>query len=1449
VELASSEGTRAFSSDGLSEEPARKIRRLNERSTLRGLTTGVVRLRQGCGLAPCVVFGGEFPSWLPVLQELGFQAIFVALRSSLHLKSVENLVDHTCAVWSGPNWTVLASQMPFFASGQRIPSFVDGKVTGELRTLCETMGVHTMICTEGSRRPIKGWAMASQKVLHALVGGVTLGEATLTAFVRGNRKLQPSPLPYMVGRDASTVLSVQPFVSTFRAIPPPRDRASLSCVNLGTESHPFYHGGGLLPAYLDKRVRVLAPALFAPKGLWGLRHLTSSEVLVAKDFSPSTVGKLPPELITNSFLANLVPGKCLVFGFRALFNGGGDGEETAESIVRNNEEKTAESIVHNNEEKTAESIVHNNEAKTAEAILLDNAADCSIEPMAITEAMAITGAAIMGGGAALTGDCSSEFMAIASDCAAITGGGVALTGDCSIEPMAITGDCSIKSMAITGDCSIKSMAITGDRSIASMEAISEIGMTGDYSIDPMRDSNHSGLVKVESGLALGSQDMVTLKSVSLNNNLISISKDMRERKATKSDDAPVPMSLWEEHLVDDGTREWTPLARKLLSGACDAWRKRMLIRWKGNVSSTFRRWLNDKYSKELKEVDDAWGTEVKFEKAETIQGPTGIKILKKARYVWSRGQTSLDMYVQWWKGRMMVCSEDLLAGMDGIGRAFLASWWDWEDGSRPFHWRWPREYQEQIRDGIKVHFKEEPPRYVAPQRDVQDQEVKDKVIEKLQKVRTRRYIAEGYVVSLTSFFAVPKGEGDIRMVYDGSIGGLNDALWVPRLVLSTLNAHLRAVEEGTYMSDLDVGECFLNFMLHPSLRPYAGVDFTRFFPAAESETIKDDNGKSLASAKVWETWFRAAMGLKSSPYQAVQALSFAEEIIRGDRHESENIFRWDKVRRNLPGSDNYNPGLPWISKVRSEDGKIAADLFTFMDDFRPTGPTKKEAWLAGRRTASILNTLGIQDAARKRRDSSRAPGAWAGAVLRTDGDGVHVLVSQEKWIRTKAQLLEIREMLDKDSEKMSRKRLEEIRGFLVYVTRTYVGMAPYLIGLHMTIDSWRAGRDAEGWRTHDEILVRIGEDEEWMDATPESEQPALVKAVPRLRDDVDALTILCRADQPPLRRVRCSRHASANYGFGDASGCGFGATLQIGDGIEYEYGQWSWESQESSNWRELNNLVEFAEGKVRDKELEGCELFIFTDNTTAEAAFWKGSSKSRKLFDLVLRLRKLEMEHDMIIHVVHVSGKRMIAQGTDGLSRADHSEGVMQGRPMMDYMPLHLNPLVRDARLKPWLNEVTRDLDARYLSPEGWFEEGHGYGTYIWTAAPAEAEVVVEQLGRARLKRPESMHIIVVPRVMTGRWRRHMTRGSDVYFKLDWENVWPLSEQYEPLLIFVCLPFAAHSPRHKQKEMLLEEFRGFMLREELSKVPEVQRRNFLRKFLKRARAFQGLPGSMVRPML
>ena len=86
------------------------------------------------------------------------------------------------------------------------------------------------------------------------------------------------------------------------------------------------------------------------------------------------------------------------------------------------------------------------------------------------------------------------------------------------------------------------------------------------------------------------------------------------------------------------------------------------------------------------------------------------------------------------------------------------------------------------------------------------------------------------------------------------------------------------------------------------------------------------------------------MGAKGSPYQAVQGMMVAEEVIRGDRHDETNIFWWDRVGMNCPGDPRYDPSKPWVSKVR-EDGLIAADLVGYVDDLRPSGGSQQEAWI------------------------------------------------------------------------------------------------------------------------------------------------------------------------------------------------------------------------------------------------------------------------------------------------------------------------------------------------------------------------------------------------------------------------------------------------------------------------------------------------------------------------
>ncbi len=43
------------------------------------------------------------------------------------------------------------------------------------------------------------------------------------------------------------------------------------------------------------------------------------------------------------------------------------------------------------------------------------------------------------------------------------------------------------------------------------------------------------------------------------------------------------------------------------------------------------------------------------------------------------------------------------------------------------------------------------------------------------------------------------------------------------------------------------------------------------------------------------------------------------------------------------------------------------------------------------------------------------------------------------------------------------KKLRSDRGFMVYVTQAYPLLKPYLKGFHLSLETWRGGRDTEGW--------------------------------------------------------------------------------------------------------------------------------------------------------------------------------------------------------------------------------------------------------------------------------------------------------------------------------------------------------------------------------------------------
>ena len=131
-----------------------------------------------------------------------------------------------------------------------------------------------------------------------------------------------------------------------------------------------------------------------------------------------------------------------------------------------------------------------------------------------------------------------------------------------------------------------------------------------------------------------------------------------------------------------------------------------------------------------------------------------------------------------------------------------------------FFWRWPLEYMSDALYGVPPLFEKARPAYWTPQPSYAEKGHKELVKAKVDKVRQRGYLrdcCQKDIDSLMYMFDVPKGEHDIRMVYDGSKSGLNDALWAPWFPLPSPEAFFDTIEPGSWLSDNDMGEFFLNY--------------------------------------------------------------------------------------------------------------------------------------------------------------------------------------------------------------------------------------------------------------------------------------------------------------------------------------------------------------------------------------------------------------------------------------------------------------------------------------------------------------------------------------------------------------------------------------------------------------------------------------------------------------
>jgi hypothetical protein len=310
---------------------------------------------------------------------------------------------------------------------------------------------------------------------------------------------------------------------------------------------------------------------------------------------------------------------------------------------------------------------------------------------------------------------------------------------------------------------------------------------------------------------------------------------IEQSKAVKNDDALADFDIWnrkasEKPVFTDVDLTWKISTNHVLDRGSKNDRARLMVfeelkeaqsnQYKKNVDKSFNKYMRETYSEE------------------------------ELRDLVKRKIPGIELHTE--------CERDEVVGRIALDKVAGASFWEWDEGSSPLFWRWQPEIQKERRDGTKLWVTGELPTEKARQIIPNDPALAALLGEKMDKVRFKGYIGEGQVISITHFFAVPKGEDDIRVVYDLTKNGLNDVLWTPNFWMPSMLNVLDCATEDSWFCDVDVGEMFLNFPLDVKIRPYCGVDL--------SWQLKGKRGYR------WERWNRMAMGMSPSPWVCTRLL-------------------------------------------------------------------------------------------------------------------------------------------------------------------------------------------------------------------------------------------------------------------------------------------------------------------------------------------------------------------------------------------------------------------------------------------------------------------------------------------------------------------------------------------------------------------------------------------------
>ena len=538
-----------------------------------------------------------------------------------------------------------------------------------------------------------------------------------------------------------------------------------------------------------------------------------------------------------------------------------------------------------------------------------------------------------------------------------------------------------------------------------------------------------------------------------------------------------------------------------------------------------------------------------------------------------------------------------------------------EVGARPTRlrilwWEFPREHWDELRDGSRMHFLQDPVSCIHPNSAMTPDQAKvgGAFLDELYALGiAAEQPADDPVLTTAPLFCVPKPHqvDEWRVIANMKEGGQNKCVGTDPVYLNRPTHILEQMYAGGWTAVVDASKFFYQFLTHPDDRKFLGIlhPITQVLYAYHGLPMGGGNSPSLAGR----------YGLAF-----LRLLREENMIFQGTAQA--NCW-WTGLR-----TEEYDPRLGYGLILVGEDGEPAVRLWVHVDDFCIHGPTYESTCKALRLFLDLSVRVGMLCHPGKLQPPAQIQ-LYTGFYFDTrDIPTLRVPTSK----REKALAMVEHLQAGRDDQEYSRLALSVVAGTLeslVDATPGRIGHT-YLRRLHEIVHPPGYDTGAAVYYTRSPLSSQIKHDLKWW---------ALL-----LGKDIS-------------RPSRALRSGVLVPTWGDGSGTGTGGTIQLpGQSLSMWMGQWCpYVFRESSNWKELKTLLLTLQA-IRDTQADTVRhstLFYFTDNSTTYWVCNSGSSRSPGLHALVEHIGLIKLELSLELQVIHVPGTVMIEQGTDGLSR------------------------------------------------------------------------------------------------------------------------------------------------------------------------------------------------------